>query len=232
MPARRARGPRCGGWSLTASGGPFRGRRRDELTEVTPEQALAHPTWNMGPVVTINSATLVNKGLEVIEAHELFGVPYDDIEVDGAPAVGDPLDGRVRRRLDDRAGQPAGHAAADRARPGLAGPGARRGRRRSTGPAPHTWEFGPLDDEAFPAVRLAKEAGRAGRCRPAIYNAANEECVAAFTAGRLPFLGIVDTVERVLAEAPDFAEPGTVDDVLAAEAWARARASDVIAAMS
>ncbi|HLT11590.1 MAG TPA: 1-deoxy-D-xylulose-5-phosphate reductoisomerase, partial [Micromonosporaceae bacterium] len=92
------------------------------------------------------------------------------------------------------------------------------------------WEIGPLDDETFPAVRLAKEAGRAGRCRPAIYNAANEECVAAFTDGRLPFLGIVDTVERVLGEAPDFAEPGTVDDVLAAESWARARAAELIAA--
>jgi 1-deoxy-D-xylulose-5-phosphate reductoisomerase len=92
----------------------------------------------------------------------------------------------------------------------------------------HTWELSPLDDRAFPAVRLAKDAGAAGRCRPAIYNAANEECVAAFVAGRLPFLGIVDTLERVLGQAPDFAEPGTVDEVLAAEAWARARTREII----
>ena len=106
---------------------------------------------------------------------------------------------------------------------GLAGPGA-RGRRRGGLDRRHTWEFAPLDDAAFPAVALAKAAGAAGRCRPAIYNAANEECVAAFVAGRLPFLGIVDTLERVLDEAPDFAEPGTVEDVLAAESWARAHA--------
>jgi 1-deoxy-D-xylulose-5-phosphate reductoisomerase len=93
----------------------------------------------------------------------------------------------------------------------------------------HTWELRPLDDEAFPAVRLAKAAGRAGRCRPAIYNAANEECVAAFVSGRLPFLGIVDTLEAVLAAAPDFTEPGTVEDVLAAEAWARVQARRMIA---
>jgi 1-deoxy-D-xylulose-5-phosphate reductoisomerase len=96
----------------------------------------------------------------------------------------------------------------------------------------HTWQFEPLDDEVFPAVRLAKQAGEAGRCRPAIYNAANEECVEAFVAGRLPFLGIVDTLERVLDEAPDFAEPGTVEDVLEAEGWARARAREIIAARS
>jgi 1-deoxy-D-xylulose-5-phosphate reductoisomerase len=93
----------------------------------------------------------------------------------------------------------------------------------------HNWELRPLDDEAFPAVRLAKEAGRAGACRPAIFNAANEECVAAFVSGRLPFLGIVDTLERVLGAAPAFAEPGTVEDVLAAEAWARAQAQQMIA---
>jgi 1-deoxy-D-xylulose-5-phosphate reductoisomerase len=92
----------------------------------------------------------------------------------------------------------------------------------------HTWELRPLDDAAFPAVRLAKEAGRVGRCRPAIYNAANEEFVAAFLAGRLPFLEIVDGLERVLSEAPDFSEPGTVEDVLAAEAWARTRATEIV----
>ncbi len=213
---------------LTASGGAFRGRSRAELTGVTPEQALAHPTWDMGPVVTINSATLVNKGLEVIEAHELFGIGYDAIDVmihpqsvihsmvefdDGSTlAQCSPPDMRLPIALalawPDRVAGAAGALDWTRA---------------------HTWELRPLDEAAFPAVRLAKAAGRAGRCRPAIYNAANEECVAAFAGGSLPFLGIVDTVERVLADAPDFAEPGTVDDVLVAEAWARERARELVA---
>jgi 1-deoxy-D-xylulose-5-phosphate reductoisomerase len=212
---------------LTASGGPFRGRRRDELDDVTPEQALAHPTWNMGHVITINSATLVNKGLEVIEAHELYQVSYDDIEVmvhppsvihslvefvDGSTlAQCSPPDMRLPIALalgwPDRV--PGAAAAVDWT-------------------AAHTWELRPLDDEAFPAVRLAKDAGRAGRCRPAIYNAANEECVTGFTQGRLRFTGIVDTVAQVLDEAPDFPEPGTVDDVLTAESWARVRARELI----
>ncbi|MEV1287343.1 1-deoxy-D-xylulose-5-phosphate reductoisomerase [Micromonospora sp. NPDC049679] len=212
---------------VTASGGPFRGRKREELTGVTPEQALAHPTWNMGPVITINSATLVNKGLEVIEAHELFDIGYDDIEVmvhpqsvihsmvefvDGSTiAQASPPDMRLPIALamgwPDRV--PGAASAVDWT-------------------AAHTWEFHPLDDDAFPAVRLAKQAGAEGRCRPAIYNAANEECVEAFVAGRLPFLGIVDTLERVLEEAPDFDEPGTVDEVLGAESWARAHAQEII----
>ncbi|MEV4532228.1 1-deoxy-D-xylulose-5-phosphate reductoisomerase [Asanoa sp. NPDC049518] len=212
---------------LTASGGPFRGRRRDELTGVTPDEALAHPTWNMGPVVTINSATMVNKGLEVIEAHELFDVDYDHIQVvvhpqsvihsmvefvDGSTiAQASPPDMRLPISLG--LGWP--DRVTDAARP-------------VDWTTAHTWTFEPLDDAAFPAVELAKQAGRTGRCRPAIYNAANEECVAAFTEGRLPFLGIVDTVEQVLTAAPDFAEPGTVDDVLAAETWARRQARDLI----
>jgi 1-deoxy-D-xylulose-5-phosphate reductoisomerase len=212
---------------LTASGGAFRDRRRAELEHVTPEEALKHPTWDMGPVVTINSATLVNKGLEVIEAHELFEVPYADIEVvvhpqsvlhslvefaDGSTlAQASPPDMRLPIALalgwPDRV--PAAAPAVDWT---LA----------------HTWELRPLDEEAFPAVRLAKEAGEAGHCRPAVYNAANEECVAAFAAGRLPFLGIVETLERVLSGAPDFPEPGTVEEVLAAETWARAQAQELI----
>ena len=212
---------------VTASGGPFRGKRRDELTGVTPEQALAHPTWNMGPVVTINSATMVNKALEVIEAHELFAVPYEDITVmvhpqsvihsmvefvDGSTiAQASPPDMRLPIALalgwPDRV--PAAAVPVDWT-------------------ATHSWTFEPLDDTAFPAVRLAKAAGLAGRCRPAIYNAANEECVAAFVAGDLPFLGIVDTLERVLDAAPDFDEPGTVEEVLAAETWARAHAQEII----
>jgi len=213
---------------LTASGGAFRDRRRAELTDVTPEDALKHPTWDMGPVVTINSATMVNKALEVIEAHELFGVSYDDIEVmvhpqsvlhsmvefaDGSTlAQASPPDMRLPIALalawPERV--PGAAAAVDWREA-------------------HNWELRPLDEEAFPAVRLAKQAGREGRCRPAIYNAANEECVAAFVSGRLPFLGIVDTLEAVLAGAPDFAEPGTVEEVLAAEAWARAEARQMIA---
>ena len=213
---------------LTASGGAFRDRRRAELTDVTPDEALKHPTWDMGPVVTINSATMVNKGLEVIEAHELFDVPYADIEVmvhpqsvlhslvefvDGSTlAQASPPDMRLPIALalawPDRV--PEAAAAVDWT---LA----------------HNWELRPLDEEAFPAVRLAKAAGRAGHCRPAVFNAANEECVAAFVSGRLPFLGIVDTLAAVLSAAPDFAEPGTVEEVLAAETWARAQAQRMIA---
>ncbi|GIF67086.1 1-deoxy-D-xylulose 5-phosphate reductoisomerase [Asanoa ishikariensis] len=212
---------------LTASGGPFRGRRRAELTEVTPDEALAHPTWNMGPVVTINSATMVNKGLEVIEAHELFDVDYDDIQVVVHPqsvihSMVEFIDGSTiaqasppDMRLPISLGLGWPDRVTDAAKP-------------VDWTTAHTWTFEPLDDAAFPAVELAKQAGRAGRCRPAIYNAANEECVAAFTDGRLPFLGIVDTVEQVLTAAPDFAEPGTVDDVLAAETWARRQARDLI----
>ena len=213
---------------LTASGGAFRDRRRDELANVTPEDALKHPTWDMGPVVTINSATMVNKGLEVIEAHELFGVAYDDIEVmvhpqsvlhslvefaDGSSlAQASPPDMRLPIAL--------ALAWPERVPGAAAGVDWREA---------HNWELRPLDDDAFPAVSLAKQAGRAGHCQPAIYNAANEECVAAFLSGRLPFLGIVDTLERVLEAAPGFPEPGTVEEVLAAEAWARAQAQRMIA---
>lgn len=213
---------------LTASGGAFRDRRRSELDNVTPEEALKHPTWDMGPVVTINSATMVNKGLEVIEAHELFGVAYDDIEVmvhpqsvlhsmveftDGSTlAQASPPDMRLPIAL------------------ALAWPERVPGAAASVDwSLAHNWELRPLDNEVFPAVELAKEAGRAGRCRPAIYNAANEECVAAFVSGQLPFLGIVDTLAAVLAAAPAFGEPSTVEDVLAAESWARSHAQRMIA---
>jgi 1-deoxy-D-xylulose-5-phosphate reductoisomerase len=212
---------------LTASGGPFRGRSRGELAEVTVEQALAHPTWAMGPVVTINSATMVNKALEVIEAHELFGVSYDDIEVvvhpqsvihsmveftDGSTiAQASPPDMRL----------PIGHALAwpDRL------PGSARPVDWTKGA---DWHFEPLDATAFPAVALAKDAGRAGGLMPAVYNAANEEAVAAFRDGRLPFLGIVDTISSVLEAAPEFGRPGSVADVLEAENWARACARRLV----
>lgn len=214
---------------LTASGGAFRGRRREELANVTVDDALKHPTWDMGPVVTINTATMVNKGLEVIEAHELFNVPYDDIEVmvhpqsfihsmveftDGSTlAQTSPPDMRLPIALALAWPERVPHAAS-----------------AVDWREAHNWELRPLDEDAFPAVRLAKEAGRISKCRPAIFNAANEECVAAFVSGRLPFLGIVDTLEQVLAAAPSFAEPSTVDDVLAAETWARAQARRMIGA--
>jgi 1-deoxy-D-xylulose-5-phosphate reductoisomerase len=214
---------------LTASGGPFRGRARAGLAAVTVEQALAHPTWSMGPVITINSATLVNKGLELIEAHLLFGVPYDAIDVvvhpqsvvhsmvtfaDGSTlAQASPPDMRLPIAL--------ALAWPDRV------PDAARACRFD---APASWTFEPLDHDAFPAVRLAREAGRRGGCLPAVYNAANEEAVAGFVAGRIGFLDIVDCVDRVLGEAGGWAgEPATVDDVLAAERWARARAQEVLA---
>ncbi len=228
---RGGRGTEVNRLVLTASGGPFRGRGRADLAGVTVAQALAHPTWNMGPVVTINSATLVNKGLEVIEAHELFGVGYDRIEVmvhpqsvihsmvefvDGSTlAQCSPPDMRlpISLALGWPARIPDAATAVDWTKA-------------------HTWELAPLDEGAFPAVRLAKQAGAAGRCRPAIYNAANEECVAAFTTGRLPFLAIVDSVAQVLDEAPAFSEPGTVEEVFSAESWARTRARELISALS
>jgi 1-deoxy-D-xylulose-5-phosphate reductoisomerase len=213
---------------LTASGGPFRGRTRAELAQVTPAQALAHPTWDMGPVVTINSATLVNKGLEVIEAHELFGIDYQDISVMVHPqsvihSMVEFRDGSTMAQCsppDMRL--PISLALGWPDRVAAAAPALDWGRA-------HQWDLLPLDDHAFPAVRLAREAGQAGRCRPALYNAANEELLAAFVAGRLPFLGIVDSLQRVLQDAPDFAEPGTVEEVLAAESWARVRARELVA---
>jgi 1-deoxy-D-xylulose-5-phosphate reductoisomerase len=212
---------------LTASGGPFRGRSRAELADVTPEQALAHPTWAMGPVVTINSATMVNKSLEVIEAHELFQLDYDRIEVMVHPqsvihSMVEFVDGSTMAQCsppDMRLPIALALGWPDRipdAAPALDWTRA------------HEWTLCPLDEQAFPAVALAKAAGQAGCCRPAIYNAANEECVAAFVARRLPFRSIVDTIERVLTAAPDYAEPGTVEDVLAAEDWARATARQLI----
>lgn len=212
---------------ITASGGPFRGRTREQMAGVTVEEALKHPNWDMGPVITLNSATMVNKALEVIEAHELFGVAYDDIEITVHPqsvihSMVEFVDGSTIAQAsppDMRLPIAVALGWPDRV-PGAAPPVDWR--------QSHTWEFAPLDGDAFPAVELAKAAGRAGRCRPAIFNAANEECVAAFAQGRLPFLAIVDTVAQVLADAPELAEPGTVEDVLVAEEWARARATELI----
>ncbi len=211
---------------LTASGGPFRGRSRVELAEVTPEEALDHPTWDMGPVVTINSATLVNKGLEVIEAHLLFGIPFDRIEVVVNPtsvvhSIVEYHDGSnlVQARPPTMLIPIAlGLAWPDRV-PDVAPP--------VDWTSPQTWQFFPLDDEAFPAVRLARDAGTRGGTAPAVYNAANEVCVEAFRQGRLRFVDIVDTVAKVLDrhdvthhDVPSGSSL-TVDDVLAADAWAR-----------
>ncbi|MGI8682366.1 MAG: 1-deoxy-D-xylulose-5-phosphate reductoisomerase [Mycobacteriales bacterium] len=209
---------------LTASGGPFRGRSRADLHSVTPEQALAHPTWDMGPVITVNCATLVNKGLELIEAHLLFGTPYESINVVVHPqsvihSMVEFADGSTLAQLsppDMRLPIALALQWPDRvadAAPAL------------DWTVAHTWDFEPLDDETFPAVRLARAAGSAGGTLPAAYNAANEEAVAAFLAGRLPFLGIVDTVEAVLADHDvGVGNQPSLSDVLCAEAAARAHA--------
>ena len=213
---------------LTASGGPFRGFTREQLARVTPAQALAHPTWNMGLVVTTNSATLVNKGLEIIEAHLLFDVEYDRIDavvhpqsvvhsmvefIDGSTiAQASPPDMRLPISL------------------GLDWPN----RVAAVGTpidwtVPHSWTFEPLDTTAFPAVELAKTVGRKGGTYPAVFNAANEQAVAAFHAGRIGFLDIVDTVHRVVeSHEPDGAL--TLDSLADAERWARAAADRLIAA--
>ena len=215
---------------LTASGGPFRGRSRAELDGITPEQALAHPTWNMGPVITINSATLVNKGLEVIEAHLLFGLGFDKIKVvvhpqsvihsmveftDGSTiAQASPPDMRIPIAL--ALGWP------DRV------PGAAPAIDWS---AAHTWTFEPLDEGAFPAVAIARQAGQVGGTAPAAYNAANEVCVDAFMAGSLPFAAIVDTVAQVVSEHDGRAKDAvSLADVRAADRWARARAAELAVA--
>jgi 1-deoxy-D-xylulose-5-phosphate reductoisomerase len=207
---------------LTASGGPFRGRTREELHDVTPEQALAHPTWSMGPVVTINSATLVNKGLEVIEAHLLFGIAFDAIEVVVHPTS--VVHSMVEFYDGSTLAQASPPSMMIPIALGLGWPD----RVRDAAPAldwtqPETWEFFPLDDEAFPAVRLAREAGSRGGTAPAVYNAANEVCVEAFLAGAMRFTDIVPTIEAVLGrhDVPSTVEDLTVEDVLAADAWAR-----------
>jgi 1-deoxy-D-xylulose-5-phosphate reductoisomerase len=213
---------------LTASGGPFRGWTAEQLEDVTPEQAGAHPTWSMGPMNTLNSASLVNKGLELIETHLLFGVDYDRIQVvvhpqsivhsmvtftDGSTlAQASPPDMKLPIAL--ALGWP------DRV------PGAALACDFTTA---SSWDFEPLDDAVFPAVTLAREAGTRGGCLTAVYNAANEEAAAAFLAGRISFPAIVATVERVLRAADQWsAEPATVDDVLDAQDWARDRARHIV----
>jgi 1-deoxy-D-xylulose-5-phosphate reductoisomerase len=212
---------------LTASGGPFRGRTAEELDGVTVAEAMAHPTWDMGPVITINSATLVNKGLELIEAHLLFDVPYADIDVVVHPQS------IVHSMVTFADGATIAQASPPDMRLPIALALAWPDRLPDVQPAldwsaASTWEFMPLDQEAFPAVRLARRAGEAGGVVPALYNAANEEAVAAFVAGRLSFRGIVDVLARTLDDAPDLGVPTCVEDVLAAEKWAREHARGVI----
>ncbi|MEZ5111428.1 MAG: 1-deoxy-D-xylulose-5-phosphate reductoisomerase [Microbacteriaceae bacterium] len=213
---------------LTASGGPFRGRTRAQLGEVTPAQALAHPTWDMGRVVTTNSATLVNKGLEVIEAHLLFGVAYEHIDVVVHPqsivhSMVEFMDGSTiaqasppDMRLPISLGLDWPHR--------VAGVGRPLDWRTAT-----SWTFEPLDEDAFPAVALAKQVGRQGGTYPAVFNAANEQAVDAFHEGRLPFTGIVDTVTRVV-EAHERDGALTRESLFEAERWARAAADAAIAA--
>ncbi|WP_374058843.1 1-deoxy-D-xylulose-5-phosphate reductoisomerase [Planomonospora sp. ID67723] len=212
---------------VTASGGPFRGRSRAELEDVTPEQALAHPTWAMGPVITVNSATLVNKGLEVIEAHLLFDIGFDRIDVVVHPQS------IVHSMVEFADGSVIAQASPPDMRLPIALALGWPGRVPGAVPAvdwtrAHTWTFEPLDDEAFPSVALARHVGSAGGTAPAVYNAANEVCVDAFLAGRLPFLAIVDTVAAVVGEHQVTAA-GSVEEVLAADAWARVRARELTA---
>ncbi len=213
---------------LTASGGPFRGWSAKRLEDVTPEQAGAHPTWSMGPMNTLNSASLVNKGLELIETHLLFGVPYDRIEVvvhpqsivhsmviftDGSTlAQASPPDMKlpIALALGWPSRVPQAALACDFT-------------------TASTWDFEPLDAAVFPAVDLAREAGRKGGCLTAVYNAANEEAAEAFLAGRIRFPAIVRTIAEVLRAADQWAaEPATVEDVLDAQHWARDRAKGAV----
>ncbi len=215
---------------LTASGGPFRGWSHEQLREVTVEQALAHPTWSMGPVITTNSATLVNKGLELIEAHLLFDVPLAAIAVvvhpqsvvhswvefvDGSCiAQCSPPDMRLPIAL--ALGWPDRVAGA--ARPVDITTAA-------------TWEFFPLDDDSFPAVTLARRVAERGGTYPGVYNASNEVCVAAFLAGRLGFTDILDVVGDVVGKHLGPAHVD-LDGVLAADDWARRETARLVAALA
>lgn len=211
---------------LTASGGPFRGRTRAELADVSVDDALAHPTWDMGPVITINSATLVNKGLELIEAHLLFGLPFDKLAVVVHPqslvhSMVEYVDGSTIAQLSP----PDMRLAISLA---LGWPGRVAGAQQPMDwSRPQTMTFEPLDESAFPAVQLAREAGTAGGTAPGVFNAANEEAVAAFIAGRLRFPEIVDTVAAVVGEHSPVRNSLTLADVLEAEAWARQRAREL-----
>ena len=204
---------------LTASGGPFRGRRRSELAYVTPAEALAHPTWSMGPVVTVNSATLMNKGLELIEAHLLFGVPVADITVVVHPqsvvhSMVEFVDGSVVAQMGFPTMElPILYALTHPERVSDAGT-------RFDPVAASALTFEAVDETRFPAFALGVAAGRAGGTATAVFNAANEEAVAAFLADRLPFSGVPETIDAVL-QAHEARAVESLDDVLEADRSAR-----------
>lgn len=214
---------------LTASGGPFRSRKRAELATVTPAEALAHPTWNMGPVVSLNSSTLVNKGLELIEAHLLFDVDPEDIVVTVHPQS------VVHSMVEWRDGSTIAQASPpDMRLPialGLTWPDRTYAVPACDWTQSATWTFEPVDAVTFPAINLAREALAASATHPAVLNAANEECVDAFLQGRIGWLEIVDTVAEVLA-AHEGTPRGhvTLESVRAAEEWARSFARERLAA--
>jgi 1-deoxy-D-xylulose-5-phosphate reductoisomerase len=212
---------------LTASGGPFRGRTRDDLLDVTAEEALAHPTWSMGPKITIDSATLMNKGLELIEAHFLFGLLYEQIEVVVHPKS------IVHSLVRFRDGAALAHLGYPDMRVPISY--ALTYPERAATPIPPldlasglVLEFHAPDEESFPCLALARAAGIAGGTAPCVLNAANEVAVAAFLAGGLPFLGIAEVVERTLAscEAPPARD---LSDLLEIDAAARRGAQELTA---
>ncbi|CAB5064379.1 unannotated protein [freshwater metagenome] len=209
---------------LTASGGPF--RNRNDLSDVTLEEALAHPTWNMGPVVTINSATLVNKGLEIIEAHYLFDIPYSKIE-----AVIHPQS-MIHSMVEFNDGSVIAQASPPSMKLPIAL--ALSWPERTAGAispidwsTAHTWNFAPIDHARFPAIDLARRCGEIGGAMPAIFNAANEEAVAAFLKGEIKFTEIIEVVDAVLQHLASTAPTtlGDIADVSAIEDDARASAN-------
>jgi 1-deoxy-D-xylulose-5-phosphate reductoisomerase len=212
---------------LTGSGGPFRGYARAELATVTKKQALAHPTWSMGEKISIDSATLMNKGLEVIEAHHLFGLSYERIEVVVHPqsivhALVRMTDGALLAHLgapDMKV--PIAYALHHPVRPSL--PTGSLDLVEGTG-----LEFASVDEEAFPSIRYAREAGAKGDSCTCALNAANEVAVRAFLDEELPFLGIFPVVEKVLEESGG-GPLGTYEETVAVDAWARERAATLCA---
>jgi 1-deoxy-D-xylulose-5-phosphate reductoisomerase len=203
---------------ITASGGPFWAQPGLDLDRVTVEQALNHPRWSMGPKITIDSATMMNKGLEVIEAHHLFGIPLDQVSVCVHPqsvvhSFVEFVDGSLKAQLgrpDMRLPISVALCYPDRLPDAV---------RPTELEELSGLEFHSLDEKRFPAVRLAREAAGAGECRPAVLNAANEEAVTAFLAGEIPFSGIVRAVERALEAFQGAGD--TLQDILEADRWAR-----------
>lgn len=210
---------------LTASGGPFRARTRAELADVTPAEALAHPNWNMGPVISINSSTLMNKALEVVEAIELYDV--DEVTVTVHPQS------MVHSMVEFVDGSTIAQVSPPDMRLPIAL--ALTWPRRSY-PAPtcdwssrQEWTFEPVDEETFPAIALARSAHHASATHTAVMNAANEECVDAFLAGRIGYLSIVDTVASVVAEHEGIARGDVTLEILdEVQVWARIRAHELM----